>query len=193
MPAELLRSARFICAVFGSWKILVSSHIIMLEGLYPRPDRKISPQYYLLFLLSLLSVAYTQFTYWLFSVVLKHHRPLVPLEGTTPLWACKEPTAGHKHLSSLCNLGLKPSISSNAWKMNVLSDIAIGCRILYVTNFSLSLSLSSLSLSLSLSLSHLYLYLSHIHTHTHTTHTHTTHTHTQTVWCLYCACVLGGC
>lgn len=71
MSAELLRSARFSFAAFPSsersWCPLT---LLCYRGLYPRADRKISPQYYLMFLLSLLSEAYTQFTYWLVSVVL---------------------------------------------------------------------------------------------------------------------------
>ncbi len=162
MLAELLSSARFSCAAFGSWKILVSSHIIMLEGLYPRADRMISPQYYLLFLLSLLSVAYTQFTYWLVSVVLN-------TSGLSGLWRERLFCEHVKSQLQVTNIYRHFAIGAETfhffytWKMNVLSDIAIGCRILYVTN--------SLSLSLSLS-----------HTHTHT------HTHTESSVCVLCLC-----
>jgi len=71
MPVELLRSPRFSFAAFlFSKRYWCPLRLLCYRVLYPQADRKISPQDYLMFLLSLLSVAYTQFTYCLVSVAL---------------------------------------------------------------------------------------------------------------------------
>lgn len=116
MPTELLRSARFSFAAFPSskrsWCPLT---LLCFRGLYQRADRRISPQYYLMFLLSLLSVAYTQFTYWLVSVVLN----TTTLSGLWREGLFCEHVKSQLQVTNIyrhCDFGLKHSISASLGK-----------------------------------------------------------------------------
>lgn len=101
-----------------------SSRIIMLHGFHPQADarHKISPRYYLLFLLSLLSAAYIQFTYRLVSVL---NVPSLSGLSRDFFFSANMLGASCRSQTFIVTLqfGAETIYFCYAWKMNAISDM----------------------------------------------------------------------